>query len=95
MGILISCIFLGDAFRRLRQVKANDQVISKKPVILLFISFGSYGIISLLFFPAYILRQSNPVFFQTVIVLDQLTFILSSLMLAIILFELLVIHARQ
>jgi len=40
-------------------------------------------------------RPSEQLFLEITIVLDQITFVLSSLTLAIVLFELLVIHAAQ
>ena len=46
--IIVSCIVLADAFRRLKEIKAADQAISTKPVVLLLISFGAYGIAQIL-----------------------------------------------
>ena len=42
--ILVSCAVLLDAFKRLKQVKSSDQVVSTKPVVLLILSFGAYGL---------------------------------------------------
>lgn len=59
ISIIVSCIFLADAFRRLKKVQENDQVIDKGPVILLFFSFGAYGVSILLMIPNYSLKVSK------------------------------------
>lgn len=85
--ILVSCVFLIDAFRRLKHVKASDQAISTKPIILLIISFGAYGLaqillLSQLWKSTYI--KTNQVFIE----FDHVTLILSSITLTMILHEL-------
>lgn len=49
--ILVSCVLLADAFRRLKFVKKQDETLSKSLVILLCISFGIYGLSVLFFIP--------------------------------------------
>ena len=90
--ILVSCGFLIDAFRRLKRVKTTDQVISTKPVVLLIISFGSYGLAQVLLL-AQIFKDetNNPKLTKTYyyfVEFDHLALIVSSITLTMILHEL-------
>ncbi len=90
MCIIVSCAFLFDAFRRLNIVKSNEQVISKKPVILLFVCFGVYGIAQVLQLPAELKSNADPDFIDTVVVFSDVSYLLSCVTLAAILFDLMV-----
>jgi hypothetical protein len=90
--ILISCAFLIDAFKRLRQVKSTDQVISSKPVALLILSFGAYGLAQILLLTQMFEKNSDsPKWTKTyycVTEFDRLALIVSSITLTMILHEL-------
>ncbi len=81
LGIVFSCIFLADAFRRLKQVQRNDQVISKKQVIFLSITFGAFGLITLV----ELMTLNDFLTYEIILGLWQFTFLLSCLLLAFIL----------
>ncbi len=91
--VVVSCIFLGDAFRRLQKVKTEDQVISKKPIILLFISFGLLGLFEILWLPAYLSKPST--FYKVVRFFLEYSQLISCSTLAFIVFELLVEQYKQ
>lgn len=91
--IVVSCVFLGDAFRRLQKVKKEDQVISKKPIGLLFISFGILGLFEILWLPAYLSKPS--IFYKVVRFILDYSQLISCSTLAFIVFELLVEQYKQ
>jgi hypothetical protein len=90
--ILVSCAFLIDAFKRLRRVKSSDQVISSKPVVLLIISFGAYGLAQIFLLTQMFARNSdNPKWTKTFYCsteFDRLALIVSCITLTMILHEL-------
>ena len=45
--ILISCGFLVDAFHKMYRLKGSNKIIKRKHVVLLFVSFGLYGLIQI------------------------------------------------
>lgn len=91
LGIVFSCILLSDAFRRLKQVQQNDQVISKKQVMFLSIAFGAFGLITLV----ELMTINNFLTYEIILGLWQFTFVLSCLLLAFILQSLIVMQAHQ
>ena len=42
LPLIVSCLFLADAFRRFKNIKKADQVINKKQVFALSCAFGSF-----------------------------------------------------
>ena len=90
----MSCVLLADAFRRLSYVKKEDEVIDKGPVILLFISFGAYGLSTLFFIP-FALGSVSDGYFWFDLVFFQASYIVSCLTLSIIVYKLLTIQTAQ
>jgi hypothetical protein len=86
--ILVSCFFLADAYRRLKYIQLSDEIIDKTPVILLFISFGAFGISDLLMMPTYI--HATTLYNNVSVVLFQVLYVVSCITLTVILFDLLV-----
>lgn len=86
--IVISCLFLADAIRRLQKVKQYDEVISKTPFILLFFSYGVLGILQIIYIPAEKTYPSR--FYDGVILCGEVVIVLSCLTLAVILIQLIV-----
>ena len=74
-GIILSCIVLVDAFRRLNQVKSETQIIQKKIVILLIFAFGLFGFSLILEDLIYTIK--NIVYTITVQVLVYISYFLS------------------
>ncbi len=91
LGIILSCIFLFDAFRRLKKVKRNNQVISKKQVVFLSIAFGAFGFITFV----ELMTLSESLVSRIVLVLWQLAFLISCLLLAKILQSLISMQALK
>jgi len=77
---------LTDAFKRLKSIKASDQVISTKPVVLLVISFGGYGLAQILLLTQMFksIRHTYYYFVE----FDHITFIAACITLTIVLQEL-------
>ena len=84
--ILVTCAFLADAFRRLKQVRKSDQAISRRPVILLSLSFGAYGVAQIIGLVAVLVNIIRFIFFSVELI--NVTFILSCVTLTMILLEL-------
>ena len=84
----MSCGILADAFRRLRQVKGTDQAISTKPVVLLFISFGAYGIAQILLLTQTFQALRKPYYYF--VEFDHISFIAASVTFTMITHELIV-----
>ena len=69
-------------------------MISKKTVVLLFVSFFSYGVVTLVLMIVFIV-PADVVYFEVSITIDQFTFILSGVTLAIVLSNLISLQAAQ
>ena len=69
-------------------------MISKKTIVLLFVSFFSYGVVTLVLMIVFIV-PADVVYFEVSITIDQFTFILSGVTLAIVLSNLISLQAAQ
>ena len=51
--VLIDCCFLVDAFCKINSFKGSNHVIKRRHVVLLFVSFGLYGLTQILLMTTY------------------------------------------
>lgn len=89
----MSCIFLGDAFRRFRKTKQETQTINNKQIGVLSIAFGSFAIGILALEISYKLKN-----FKETLWMYELTivsFFASTVLLSTVLYKLIVDQAAN
>jgi len=98
LPLVVSCCFLGDAFRRLTKIRMPNQMINKRQVAALSAAFGTFALGMVLLQVEFLIYGSSPTFIKEFLWTYEvmiICFFVSTLILSLILYRLIIVQQNS